>query len=184
MEKFYDKGGKFDHSAWCDDVTMWEKNKEALGFKVKIRIVEGKIQMNIDSEKKYKKAITSLTMKILNGAMQWICLAYNFQVKEEHKESEKARFQKEWSEKLELLLNTFLESGLSGFFDLLDSFKTIFRMQYELDNLTYVDGVWYRWNGDRWNGSNWTDSAGKVYSDAYGVLFKTVLPAEPEEKVA
>lgn len=179
MESLYNNEGKFDFQAWSNDIIKWMKNKEILNFDMRVSITGGRIQLNTKiDDNRYKKAVSSLTMKILNGAMQWIALAYNFQVREEDKKEEKERFSKEFNDKVEVLLNTFLESGLDTFFDLLDSYKGIYRMQYELQHLKYENGNWYRWNGDVWTGSGWIDDTGMVYNDSYGEMFQGLLPAE------
>lgn len=171
---------RFDYKEWQTDIKKWFGNMEYLKSSARISFVNGKMKIEFqNAPAQYKDALTKLTLTILDGALCWIKLTYTHNVRVEDIEMEKKRFEKEFFEKAEVLLNTFLTSGLESFNSLLETFSTIYRQKYELDHLYYKNGEWYNFEGYRWNNSAWEkeEDGQKLYAPADDYI-KMILPVK------
>lgn len=144
-----DGTGHFDFLKWQNDVKLWFKNKEAIGFECIFKIEKGKFVLEFENtEEKYKKELSRVTQKIIGGALYWITTTYNqYSPLEEDKESELKRKNTELAVKTKFYIDTFLKLGIEQFLNTLEMYSNDFKFQYELSKLTVEDNTLYDYEG-------------------------------------
>lgn len=135
----------------------YEKNKKILKFYVRVEKKGVKLNFEVlECPPEFQNSAEDLVREMISKGIQFVSSKLVFSVSAADQNQHMINMENKLHEILVPLLNYLLKYGFEPFNLQVRNHVAVYKMEYELSHLRFIDGNWVRWTGAIWNGKSWT----------------------------
>lgn len=170
----------FDVQKWEQHCKLFDKNREGLHIVPVFSIKDGKMSLSLPGvEERYVAPLQKLARTCIEGAVFYLCHEFDpCYARESDYEAERKKNMKEMRDNTEFLLNVFFVNGFDEFLKMVNRETSFCRIRYEINQVSFRDGVWYHTDGSHWNGHAWVKNGEEVFNIITLPIWSQILSAE------